>query len=159
MLTVLILTSVIALAYLGIFVKVSGGIPESLSATYYGLKEDGWLFQALCIGMAFGLLPMWIESCCVEYEYLPFLACGSLGFVGIAPSFKLKLEGMIHYSAAVVCCVSAILWLLLSGNYPIVIWWSGICQMLYLQFGRWCWWLEVGVMGAVFTALALTNTC
>ena len=152
MLTVLILTSVIALAYLGIFVKVSGGIPESLSATYYGLKEDGWLFQALCIGMAFGLLPIWIEACCGEYEYLPFLACGSLGFVGIAPSFKLKLEGMIHYSAAVVCCVSAILWLLLSGNYPIVIWWSGICQMLYLQFGRWCWWLEVGVMGAVFTA-------
>lgn len=128
-------------------------IPESLSATYYGLKEDGWLFQALCIGMAFGLLPIWIEACNGQYEYLSFLSCGGLGFVGIAPSFKLKLEGMIHYSAAVVCCVSAILWMLLSGNYPIVIWWSFICLMLYLQFGRWCWWLEVGVIGGVISAL------
>ena len=149
----IILVILTILCYLAYSVKVMEGIPESLSATYYGLKEDGWLFQALCIGMAFGLLPMWIESCCGEYEYLPFLACGSLGFVGVAPSFKLKLEGMIHYSAAVVCCVSAILWLLLSGNYPIVIWWGCICLMLYLQFGRWCWWLEVGVIGGVISAL------
>ena len=150
MITLTILTT---LCYLAYSVKVMEGIPESISATYYGLKEDGWLFQAMCIGMAFGLLPMWIESCCGEYEYLPFLACGSLGFVGIAPSFKLKLEGIIHYSAAVVCCVSSILWLLLSGNYPIVIWLGGICLMLYLQFGRWCWWLEVGVIGGILTSL------
>ena len=146
MMFIIILT---ILCYLVYSVKVMEGIPESISATYYNLKEDGWLFQALCIGMAFGLLPIWIEACGGEYEYLPFLACGSLGLVGIAPSFKLKLEGMIHYSAAVVCCVSAIIWLLLSGNYPIVIWWGGICLMLYLQFGRWCWWLEVGVIGGV----------
>ena len=150
MITLTILTT---LCYLAYSVKVMEGIPESISATYYGLKEDGWLFQAMCIGMAFGLLPMWIESCCGEYEYLPFLACGSLGFVGIAPSFKLKLEGIIHYSAAVVCCVSSILWLLLSGNYPIVIWLGGICLMLHLQFGRWCWWLEVGVIGGILTSL------
>lgn len=150
MIIIIILTT---LCYLVYSVKVMEGIPESLSATYYGLKEDGWLFQVLCIGMAFGLLPMWIEACGGEYEYLPFLACGSLGFVGVAPSFKLKLEGMIHDSAAVVCCVSAILWLLLSGNYPILIWWGGICLMLYLQFGRWCWWLEVGVIGGVLTSL------
>lgn len=150
MIIIIILTTICYLVY---SVKVMEGIPESLSATYYGLKEDGWLFQALCIGMAFGLLPIWIETCGGEYEYLPFLACGSLGFVGIAPSFKLKLEGMIHYSAAVVCCVSAILWLLLSGNYPIVIWWSFICLMLYLQFGKWCWWLEVGVIGGILTSL------
>ena len=111
------------------------------------------MFQSLCIGVAFGLRPLWIEACKGEYEYLSFLACGGLGFVGIAPSFKLKLEGMIHYSAAVVCCVSAILWMLLSGNYPIVVWWGGICLMLYLQFGRWCWWLEVGVIGGILTSL------
>lgn len=153
MVLLLVIATVVTIFYVLYVSADRDGLPESLSATYYNLKEDGWLFQALCIGMAFGLLPIWIEACCGEYEYLPFLACGSLGFVGIAPSFKLKLEGMIHYSAAVVCCVSAILWLLLSGNYPIVIWWSGICLMLYLQFGRWCWWLEVGVIGGVISAL------
>ena len=141
------------LCYLAYSVKVMEGIPESLSATYYGLKEDGWLFQALCIGMAFGLLPMWIESCGGEYEYLPFLACGSLGFVGIAPSFKLKLEGMIHYSAAVVCCVCAVLWQVLEGLWDITLLFALIGWMCYLQWKNWCFWLEVAVTGSVMANL------
>lgn len=150
LLTLIILTT---LCYLVYSVKVMEGIPESLSATYYGLKEDGWLFQALCIGMAFGLLPMWIEACGGEYEYLPFLACGSLGFVGIAPSFKLKLEGMIHYSAAVVCCVCAVLWQVLEGLWDITLLFALIGWMCYLQWKNWCFWLEVAVTGSVMANL------
>lgn len=108
--TLLEISILTILCYLCYSAWVTEDVPESLSATYYNLKEDGWMFQLLCMGVAFGLLPGWIEACGGEYEYLPFLACGGLGFVGIAPSFKLKLEGMIHYSAAVVCCVSAALW-------------------------------------------------
>lgn len=137
------------ICYLVYSVKVMEGIPESLSATYYGLKEDGWLFQALCIGMAFGLLPIWIESCCGEYEYLPFLACGSLGFVGIAPSFKLKLEGMIHYSAAVVCCVSAVLWQVFEDLLDTLLFFSFVGCMLYLQYKKWCFWLELAIIYSV----------
>ena len=148
-----IVIAITTIYYLCYSAWVTGGVPESLSATYYGLKEDGWLFQALCIGMAFGLLPIWIEACGGEYEYLPFLACGGLGFVGVAPSFKLKLEGMIHYSAAVVCCVSAILWMMLCGNYPTVLWWSFLGWMLYLRFGQWCWWLEISVICGILTSL------
>ena len=151
LLTLIILTT---LCYLAYSAKVMEGIPESLSATYYGLKEDGWLFQALCIGMAFGLLPMWIESCCGEYEYLPFLACGSLGFVGIAPSFKLKLEGMIHYSAAVVCCVSAVLWQILTGLWDTALLFGFVGLMCSLQWkNKWCWWLELSVIGSVLANL------
>jgi hypothetical protein len=150
MITIIAITTICYLCYSA---WVTGGVPESLSATYYGLKEDGWLFQALCIGMAFGLLPMWIEACGGKFEYLPFFACGGLGFVGVAPSFKLKLEGMIHYSAAVVCCVCAILWMMLSGNYPAVLWWSFIGWMLYLKFGQWCWWLEISVICGILTSL------
>ena len=151
LLTLIILTT---LCYLAYSVKVMEGIPESLSATYYGLKEDGWLFQALCIGMAFGLLPMWIEACSGEYEYLSFLACGGLGFVGIAPSFKLKLEGMIHYTAAAICCVSAVLWQILMGLWDITLLFGFIGLMLSLQQkNKWCWWLELSVIGSVFVNL------
>lgn len=129
----IIVITITTICYLCYSAWVTGGVPESLSATYYWLKEDGWLFQALCIGMAFGLLPMWIEACCGEYEYLPFLACGGLGFVGVAPSFKLKLEGMMHYTAAAVCCVSAVLWQILMGLWDITLLFGFIGLMLSLQ--------------------------
>lgn len=151
LLTLIIITT---LCYLIYSIKVMGGIPESLSATYYGLKEDGWLFQALCMGMVFGLLPIWIESCDGEYEYLPFLACSGLGFVGIAPSFKLKPEGMIHYSAAVVCCVSAVLWQMLMGLWSITLLFGFIGLILSLLYkNKWCWWLEIMIIWSIFISL------
>lgn len=132
---------------------VTGGVPESLSATYYNLKDEGWLFQVLCISTGFALLPCWLDACDGCCEFLAFLSCGGLMFVGAAPMFKLKIDGIVHYSSAVVCCVCSVLWLLLNGDFPIVLWWSLIGWMLYLQFGRWCWWLEVAVIGGILTSL------
>ena len=150
LLTLIVLTTACYLCYSA---WVMGGVPESLSSTYYGLKEDGWLFQALCIGIAFGILPMWLDACNGEYELLPFLACGGLMFTGAAPAFKLKLEGAVHYSAAVVCCISSILWLLLSGNYPFALSMGFLGWLLFLKYGKWCWWLEVSVILSVLFAL------
>ena len=132
---------------------VTGGIPESLSATYYNLKEDGWLFQALMVFCGIGLLPSWMNVSSDDWRFLVFLSCAGIVFTGVAPAFKLKLEGAVHYSAAVVCCVSAIVWILLEGMYPVVLWWGLIGWMLYLQFGRWCFWLEMAVIGGILTSL------
>lgn len=132
---------------------VTGGIPESLSATYYNLKGDGWLFQALMVFCGIGLLPSWMDVSSDDWQFLVFLSCAGIVFTGVAPAFKLKLEGAVHYSAAVVCCVSAIVWILLEGMYPVVLWWGLIGWMLYLQYGRWCWWLEVAVIGGILTSL------
>lgn len=89
---------------------VTGGIPESLSATYYNLKDKGWLFQALMVFCGIGLLPSWMNVSSDDWRFIVFLSCAGIVFTGVAPAFKLKLEGAVHYSAAVVCCVSAILW-------------------------------------------------
>lgn len=147
----LIITTIIL--YLFLVISESREVPESLSATYYLMKDNGWMFQALMVFCGIGLLPSWMNVSSDDWQFLVFLSCAGIVFTGVAPAFKLKLEGAVHYSAAVVCCVSAVIWLLLSGNYPIVIWWSFICMMLYLQFGRWCFWLEVGVIGGVLTCL------
>lgn len=149
----IVLITITTICYLCYSAWVTGGIPESLSSTYYGLKDDGWMFQLLCIGVGFGLLPVWLDACEGEYEFLAFLSCGGLMFVGAAPMFRLKLDGIIHYSAAAVCCVCAIFWLLLSGNFPIVLWWSFLGWMLYLKFGQWCWWLEISVICGILTSL------
>lgn len=129
------------------------GVPESLSATYYLSGRFGWLFQTFMILSGMILLPVWLDISEEPYRFLVFLSCAGMVFVGVSPAFRLRLEGTVHYSAAAVCCTSAILWILLSGMYPVLVWWSLIGWMLYLQYGRWCWWLEVSVIGAVFTSL------
>ena len=149
-LLVIIITTVCYLCYAA---WVTNGIPESFSETYYELKDNGWMFQALMVFCGIGLLPSWMDVSSDDWQFLVFLSCVGIVFTGVAPAFKLKLEGAVHYSAAVVCCVSAIVWILLEGMYPVVLWWGLIGWMLYLQYGRWCWWLEVSVMGAVFTSI------
>lgn len=147
----LTLCVLITVCYLCYSSWVTGGIPDSLSATYYNLADDGWLFRWFVIVVGFMLLPVWLES--GEYDFLAFLACGGLMFTGAAPAFRMELEGAVHYSAAVVCCVSAVLWVLLNGLYPFALWWGMLGLMSYINWGHYMWWLEVAVMGMVFTAL------
>lgn len=141
------------LVYLGFSAWVTRGVPDSLSATYYELGDDGWLFQVVMVSVGMVLLPVWLEACGGRYECLPFLSCAGLVFTGVAPAFRLKLEGLVHYSAAVVCCVCAVGWLLLVGEWPTVLWWGVIGWMCWLQWGHYMWWLECAVMGAVFCGI------
>lgn len=147
----LIITTIIL--YLFLVISESREVPESLSATYYLMKDNGWMFQSLMVFCGIGLLPSWMDVSSEGWRFLVFLSCSGIVFTGVAPAFRLKLEGAVHYSAAVVCCVSAVLWMLLEGMYPVLLWWGVIGLMLYLQFGRWCWWLETAVIGGVLTCL------
>lgn len=147
----LIITTIIL--YLFLVILESREVPESLSATYYLMKDNGWMFQALMVFCGIGLLPSWMDVSSDDWQFLVFLSCAGIVFTGVAPAFRLKLEGAVHYSAAVVCCVSAVLWMLLEGMYPVLLWWGVIGLMLYLQFGRWCWWLEMAVISGVLTCL------
>lgn len=134
-------------------VRKIGNIPESFSATYYLLKEKGWLFQMVMGLSGIFLLPVWISVSDESVQYWAFLSCSGLLFTAAAPAFHLKLEGAVHYSAAVVCCVSALLWQVLSGMWDITLLFSFVSLMLYLQWKQWCFWLEVAVMSSVIANL------
>ena len=149
--TLLIFSIVITICYLCYIAWVTGGVPDSLSATYYTLDKGGWLFSLVLGLVSLCLCPVWVES--GAYQYLAFLSCGGLLFTAVAPAFKLPLEGAVHYSAAVVCCVCAVLWVLLNGMYPLAVWWGFLGLMSYVGWGHYMWWLEIAVMGMVFTAL------
>lgn len=149
----LIIVTLASVAYLIVGVCAERRIPESLSATYYLLGNRGWLFQ-LVMGMTgLLLLPVWISVSKVCLQHLAFLACGGLLFTAVAPAFKLKLEGAVHYSAAVVCCVCAVLWQVLEGLWDITLLFALIGWMCYLQWKNWCFWLEVAVTGSVMANL------
>lgn len=148
----LIITTIIL--YLFLVISESREVPESLSATYYLMKDNGWMFQALMVFCGIGLLPSWMNVSSDDWRFLVFLSCAGIVFTGVAPAFKLKLEGAVHYSAAVVCCVSAILWQMLEGLWDITLLFTWIGGMLTLQWKKqWCWWLELSVIGSVFANL------
>ena len=154
MLLLLSISVVSALAYLCLSVGVCGGIPVSLSATYYELGRRGWMFQVFMCIVACTLYPVWMVASSAPLQCLPFLSCASMLFVAAAPSFRMKLEGKVHYTAAAVCCTCAVLWQVLEGLWDITLWFAYLGFMLTLgNRSKWCWWLEVCVIGSIFSNL------
>lgn len=143
--------AVLLLLYLVILSLVySGGVPVSLSSVYYSMEEEGWLFQFLMLAIPMMLLPVWLEVSDDVHRWLAFLSCGCVMAVGAAPSFKIPLEGLVHYSAAALCCVCSVAWQLAEGLWDVMLWFGVTGGMLALMWReKWCWWLECAVIGSV----------
>lgn len=129
-------------------------IPESISAIYYLLGKKGWIFQIVMVLVAVMLFFPWVEKSDDSLQFLPFLSCGSLLFVAAAPAFRLRLDGIVHYSSAIVCGVSAVLWMFLQGYGDMFLY----CFILALLFTLFCpkqymFWLECGVVASVCLCL------
>lgn len=106
-------------AYLIYAVRVCG-VPASVSDTYYILlrkRRPAWLFQLAMILTGGLLLPAWLEASPENLQFLAFLACGALIFVGAAPSFKVGHERVIHIAATVVSGLSTLAWEVASGYW------------------------------------------
>lgn len=84
-------------------------IPESLSATHY--LHPSWIFPTIMVFCAATLLPCWLEITeGNNLQFLSFLACAGLMFVGLAPNYKNdKDENKIHSTSAYLAALCAIL--------------------------------------------------
>lgn len=139
------------LVYLCYTVWVAKGVPNSISATYYLLKNR-WIFQLVMIIQAVCLYVSWIGIS--HYEYLAFLSCGGVMFVAFAPNFEIKIEGKVHYISAIICGISAVLWLMLMG-YGDVFLPLFIGALLLSMFfpKKYMWWMELAVIIGIYIAL------
>lgn len=154
MTALLVLSTALALVLLSLSVSEAGRVPVSLSATYYEMYGDGWLFQLLLAATSASLLPVWLTNSTPGHEWMAFLACASLMFVASAPAFRLELQGKIHYTAAALCCVCAAWWQIAEGVWDTLLFLSFIALTLVIRDrSKWCWWLEVAVIGGVLTCL------
>lgn len=146
------IATIICVAYLAY--SMLKGIPESLSATYYSLGKHGWVFQLVMAAIAFLLIIVWLPLCDGRHQWTAFLSCASLLFVSAAPAFRLSLDGAVHYTSAIICCVCAVLWQILEGLWDVTLWFAFIGGMLTLMWrDKWCWWVECAVVGSVFANL------
>ena len=154
MVATLVLSSVLSLSFLCYSAWISKGIPVSISETYYLLGKKGWIFQLVMTAIAVTLYPVWVNACSTELIGLAFASCASLIFVVIAPSFRLPLEGKVHYISASVCCICSVTWQILEGLWDVTLWCEFLCLMLTIQYRKnWCWWIECAIVTSVYMNL------
>lgn len=147
-------------AYIVYAVCVIKTAPWSLSDTYYQLKKrarPAWLFQIAMIVPAMLLMPAWLEQSPEKYQFLAFLSCGGLMFVGTAPCFKLELEGRIHYAATAICGVSAVTWVCLMGMWYVPVVLFTIALLLMLKYKKWMFWVEVAAFVSTYVGVLMCN--
>ena len=148
------LSFAIMFGYLG-FVLGRFGIPKSISATYYLLGRNGWLFQFALALTAFTALPVLIDASSEDTEFLAFFACGGLLFVSAAPLFKLKFEGAVHYGSAFVCCISLVLWQVFNTSWIVPLVSFSLVLIPMLIGKKYTWWLEIATIVSTYASLII----
>lgn len=127
MVWLVILSMLVMAAYTAAVCIKAKGVPYSISATYYKLQHPYWFMAAMWVTAGL-LMPAVLEASKLGTEFLAFLACAGMLFVGAAPNFREELEGKVHMSGAVVCVVASQLWVAFN-----------------------CWWILLPVWGAYLT--------
>lgn len=156
MLGLTVASLVITAAYTLYAVHVCG-VPASLSETYYLLEKRNRpkrLFQLAMISAGASLLPAWLEASSANVQFLAFLSCGSLLFVGAAPLFRSGLDRRVHVGATVVAGLSASAWCISSGYGPLsAIMLAGAAGMMLHHHGKALFWLEMAAFAMTYLSV------
>ena len=117
-----------------LLVALRFGIPNMVSDTYYQLqgctgseiapfkypRNMGWIFSLLMVTVSFLMLICLIETG-RGIQFLAFLGCAGLCFVGCAPSYYDRDVYSVHKSAAIIAAVGSIGWCLSVSIVPTLV--------------------------------------
>lgn len=134
------------------------GVPWSLSDTYYQLKKrnrPAWLFQMAMIIPAMLLMPVWIDRSTDDLQFLAFLSCGGLMFVGTAPLFKEEFQSKVHYTGTVIAGLATILWVCLSGMWYLPAITFAVAGIIMLKYRKWLFWAEMAAFVSTYIGLLI----
>lgn len=108
--------------YVGVMI-FRNGIPYSISDTYYSLEHKVW-FGFSMIATALLLMPAILERTPESYQFLAFLMCAGLCFVGVAPNFKAGLDRPVHITATTISALCSQAWVALTCPWLLLIWFA-----------------------------------
>ena len=120
------LLSVISFLLLGGFLVLAAmrfGVPAMVSDVYYQLQDCtgsevignklkrnyGWVFTAIMVASSLLMLVSLLDSG-KGIQFLAFLGCGGLMFVGFVPRYLDSAEHIIHKSAAITAAIGCVGW-------------------------------------------------
>lgn len=160
MITLYIISIVTFITYTVIVALFFKFLP-SISDSHYKIKEytNAPVFTLFCWLTAFPLLIYWIEYSKNDWNFLPFIACGALMFVGASPAFKnYELERKVHSISAVICLVSSYAWSLFFGSMYLGISFLILSIPLYFIISKnKIYWIEIIAFVNIYTQLLLIS--
>ena len=129
----------------------NGEIPASLSRTVFVLPRNvRWIWSVVIAAVAFLTMPTLIEESDEATQFLGFLACASLMFVGVCPLVQQEweLSYIIHMVMAYTCAVSSQLLVLVNNPILLIGWlpWMIVFAVLRHRKKKWqtkAFWAEM----------------
>lgn len=125
----IILSLIVIASYVGVMIR-RNGIPYSISDTYYSLEHKAW-FGFSIISTALLLMPSILERTPESYQFLAFLMCAGLCFVGVAPNFKAGLDRPVHIVATTIAALCSQVWVVLTQPWIMALW---IVYVMWIVF-------------------------
>ena len=137
------------------------GVPESLSVTYYLIEEKfpkyGRVFTVVMVLTVALVLPVWLDNSSESTQFLAFLSCMGLLFVGAAALFRDDFDRNIHRVAAGLSAVAALTWLSLAGLWYLPVIFLGIHYIYTAKAGKknWVFLAEMAVFLSLLIGLLI----
>lgn len=128
------------------------GRPTMISEIYYGTGRS-LLMPCLLVALALSFLPTMLDL--GGQQWLAFLTCMGLAFVGAAPAYLREGERSVHKGAAIMSAFSGTLWCLTME--PCVVAVAALMAIIATLADRRCWlfWCELCAMSSVAATVVL----
>ena len=121
MIYLIILSMLFIASYTAAVCVKQGGVPASISATFYKLDHKAWFLATMWLTAGL-LMPAILEVSGEGTEWTAFLACGGMLLVGSAPNFREESDGRVHTAGAVLCIAGSQLWVALNSPWCLMAW-------------------------------------
>ena len=128
------------------------GRPTMISEIYYGTGRS-LVMPATLIALALSFLPIMLDL--GGQQWLAFLTCMGLAFVGAAPAYLSQGERSVHKGAAILAAIAGTLWCMTME--PCVVAVAALMAVIATLTDRRCWlfWCEICAMTAVLATVMI----
>lgn len=130
------------------------GRPTMISEIYYGTGRS-LLLPCLLVALALSFLPTMLDL--GGQQWLAFLTCMGLAFVGAAPAYLSDGEHAVHKGAAILAAIAGTLWCMTME--PCVVAVAALIAAIASLADRRCWlfWCEICAMTAVLATVVIKS--
>lgn len=128
------------------------GRPTMISEIYYGTGRS-LLLPCMLVALALSFLPTMLDL--GGQQWLAFLTCMGLAFVGAAPAYLREGERSVHKGAAIMSAFAGTLWCMTME--PCVVAVAALIAVIASFADRRCWlfWCEVCALSSVAATVVL----
>lgn len=145
---VAVIASCLVMGVYLLLVCCQGGVPTSISETYYLRFGSKWLFSGVLVTAAALAVAPLLNHTPESYQFLAFFIVAGILFIAASPAFRDEFEGKVHTGAALILCFATIAWLILTAGVPYI----AIAGVLVgvIRRREFIFWLELGLLANLY---------